>query len=136
MKQKSFTFLLTLLLTACAQKSKEEIVGKWKYERMVVSDLKTSGDTLAQVISEMAYEGSVLEFYKNDSFAMINQDTASEFQGRGTYQFNASENTLTLQGGIKATAEDRMKVSIKELTADSLKIGNVNELMIYSRVKE
>lgn len=133
--KKYFIFLLPVLLLACTQKNKEQIVGKWKYERMVVGDLKTGADTLAQVISELMYLGSVLEFYKNDSFVMINRDTASEFQGRGTYNFNGTENTLTLQGGIKATDEDRMKVEVKELSADSLKLGNVKELLIYSRVK-
>lgn len=135
--KKCFIFLLPFfLLAGCAQKGKEQIAGKWKYERMVVGDLKTKADTLAQVISEMDYAGSVLEFYQNDSFEMTNRDTASEFKGKGTYVYNAKENTLTMQGGIKATAEDRIKVEVKELSADSLKLGNVNELVIYSRVKE
>ena len=137
MKIKSFLSLLPILLLAgCAQKSKDRIVGKWKYERMVVSDLKTKGDTLAQVIAEMVHDGSVLQFHANDSFVMTNKDTASEFQGRGTYKYNTSKNTLTMQGGVKATAEDRMIVEIKELTADSLKLGNTKEQIIYSRVKE
>lgn len=137
MKQKSFFFLLPfVLLAACAQKDKDRIVGKWKYERMVVGDLKTSGDTVAQVITEMVYDGSVLEFQPNDSFVMTNNDTASQFQGKGTYVYNAKENTLTMQGGVKATSEDRMKVEVKELTADSLKLGNANEQIIYSRLKE
>lgn len=135
--KKAFIFLLTvLLLAACSQNRKDQIVGKWKYERMMVGDLKTSGDTVAQVITEMVYDGSILQFLPNDSFVMTNKDTASEFQGRGTYLFNAKENTLTMQGGVKASSEDRMKVEIKELTADSLKLGNANEQIIYSRIKE
>ena len=136
MKHKSFFFLLSvLLLAACAQESKNKIVGKWKYERIVVN-AKTGADTMGVGIGEMVYEGTVLAFYQNDSFAMINQDTASDFQGTGTYEFNDVENTLTLQGGVKMSAEERMKVKVKELTEDSLKLGNTNEQMIYSRVKE
>ena len=137
MKIKSFLFLLSMVLLAgCAQNGKNEIVGKWKYERMVVGALKTSGDTIAQVIAEMTYDGSVLQFQPNDSFVMTNKDTASNFQGKGVYVYDAKENTLTMQGGINATAEDRMKVEVKELTADSLKLGNANEQIIFSRVKE
>ena len=137
MKIKSFYFLLSIVLLAgCAQNGKNKIVGKWKYERMVVEELKTGGDTIAQVIAEMTYNGSVLQFQSNDSFVMTNMDTASRFQGKGSYVYDANENTLTMQGDIKATAEDRMKVAVKELTADSLKLGNANEQIIFSRVKE
>lgn len=76
-------------------------MGKWKYERIVVADLKTSGDTMAQVISKMVDDGSVLAFHPNDLFVMTNKDTASQFQGKGICLFNASDNTLTMQGGVK-----------------------------------
>ena len=103
---------------------------------MEAGDLKTSGDTAAHVITEMVYEGSVMEFQSNDSFVMMNKDSQSEFQGRGTYTYNAKGNTLTLQGGVKTTLNDRMEVEVKELTADSLKMGNANEQIIYSRIKK
>lgn len=135
-KQPILLLLPFFLLAACGQKEKAPIVGKWKYERMEAGDLKTSGDTAAHVITEMVYEGSEMEFQPNDSFVMTNKDTQSEFQGRGTYTYNAKENTLTLQGGVKATPEDVMKAEVKELTADSLKLGNADAQIVYSRVKE
>ena len=135
--KKPFLFLLPIfVLAACAQKEETLIVGKWKYERMEAGDLKTSGDTAAHVITEMVYEGSVIAFKPNDSFVITNKDTHSEFQGKGTYTYNAKENTLTLQGGVKATPEDRMKAEVKELNEDSLKIGNADAQIIYSRIKE
>lgn len=135
--KKSFIFFLCLfLLTACAQKDNKQIVGKWKYERMEVADLKTSGDTLAQVLALFVYEDSFLEFYANDSFQMTNLDTASEFQGKGTYVYDAAGKTLMMQNLKQTDAEGRMKVAVKELTDDSLKLGNIKELIIYSRVKD
>ena len=135
--KKPFIFLLPLfILMACTQKEEAQIVGKWKYKRMESGDPKTNEDTVVQVLTEIVYEGSVLEFLPTDSFVITNRDTASEFQGKGTYIYNANENTLTMQGGVKATAEDQMNVEVKVLTADSLKIGTANEQIIYSRVKE
>ena len=97
---------------------------------------KTNEDTVVRVLTEMVYEGSMLEFLPTDFFVITNRDTASEFQGKGTYTYNANENTLTLQGGVKETAEDEMNVEVKVLTADSLKIGTANEQIVYSRVKK
>lgn len=134
--KKPLFFLLPLFgLVACAQKEKTPIVSKWKYERIEASNPKTSVDTAMHVLTEMIYEGSVLEFKNNDSFVITNKDAQSDFQGKGTYFYNAKNNTLTMHGGVKATAEDQRKVEVKELTSDSLKMGNANEQVIYSRIK-
>ncbi len=134
---KPLILLLNVLwIAACTQKSDNQIEGRWKYERMVLGDLKTSSDTLAHVLSEMMYDGSVLEFYANDSFRLTHKDTTSRLQGVGTYHYDPADQTLLMQNVATADSENRMKVAVKELTADSLKLGDVEELIIYSRIKE
>ena len=131
-------FLITgFVFTACRQNiDKDLIVGEWHYERVTTGGLLTRADTLAHVMSEMMYEGSTLIFYKNDSFEMTNKDTTSDFQGKGFFELDAANQTLTLERGMKNGASDKMAVQVIELTKDSLKIGGPNEMMVYSRAKE
>ena len=138
-KGKGLVLLLMLGVASasCNQnKDKGLIVGTWHYERVTTGELRTRADSLTHVLSEMVYDGSTLVFYNNDSFEMINKDTASSLQGKGFFELDAKNKTLTLERSLKNGVSDKMAVQVLELTKDSLKIGGPNEVMVYSRAKE
>ena len=134
--------MVLLLVTSVAciscrqNRDKDLIVGTWNYERVTTGALRTRADSLTHALSEMVYEGSTLVFYKNDSFEMINKDTASNFQGKGFFELDTKNGTLTLERNMNNDVSDKMAVQVIALTKDSLKIGGPNEVMVYSRAKE
>ena len=133
-----WTLLVAMVLVSSCEATggKNLIVGEWNYERMTTGPLRTNADTLAHALAHQLYDGSSLAFYKNDSFEMLNRDTSSYFQGKGLYQLDAKNKTLTMERGVKNGVSDKMTVQLMELTKDSLKMGGPNEMLVYSRVKE
>ena len=135
---KPLFFLLALLVVSCRQPQQQDnlIVGSWQFERMTTGPLQTSADTLTHLLAERVYLGSILRFGKDKNFEMSNRDSTSEFQGKGTYAISLADSTLTMERNTKGKGKEKVTMQLMSLTADSLKLGNETDMMVFSRMPQ
>ncbi|MGV3657835.1 MAG: hypothetical protein ACO1NX_07765 [Chitinophagaceae bacterium] len=129
---------MALLVVSCRQPQQQDnlIVGSWQFERMTTGPLQTSADTLTDLLAERVYLGSILRFGKDKNFEMSNRDSTSEFQGKGTYAISLADSTLTMERNTKGKGKEKVTMQLMSLTADSLKLGNETDMMVFSRMPQ
>lgn len=130
-------FAMTFAFISCGPMSKEKaIIGKWKFDRLTVSESQskqmTEQDKLSLPIAESMFQESTLEFFKDKTMESSQSDKSLR---TGTYEFINDSKYIICKLQNEYGELETMKFLIVDLTKESITLQTDEGLnMCYKKI--